>query len=65
MNMDAEPLLQITGVSLVANGRSILQDIDRAIAPGEVHALVGANGSGKTTLARVLIGAADLRTRSR
>ncbi|MCK7497467.1 MAG: ATP-binding cassette domain-containing protein [Comamonadaceae bacterium] len=59
--MDAEPLLQITGVSLVANGRSILQDIDLAIAPGEVHALVGANGSGKTTLARLVMGAADLR----
>lgn len=51
-----EPLLKITGLDLELDGRRLLADIGLAIAPGEVHALVGANGSGKTTLARALMG---------
>ena len=33
-----------------------LYDVDIAIRPGEIVALVGANGSGKTTLAKILAG---------
>lgn len=34
----------------------VLCDFELALAPGEVHALVGANGAGKSTLARILCG---------
>jgi ABC-type sugar transport system ATPase subunit len=34
-----------------------LQDVSIALAPNEVHALVGENGAGKSTLLRILAGA--------
>ncbi|MFB8243109.1 ATP-binding cassette domain-containing protein [Kitasatospora purpeofusca] len=39
-------------------GRWILRDVDLALAPGDVLAVVGANGSGKSTLLRILAGLA-------
>jgi branched-chain amino acid transport system ATP-binding protein len=48
------PLLQMTGVSAGYGGMSVLNDVDLAIYPSEIVALVGSNGAGKTTLLRVL-----------
>lgn len=50
------PLLEISGLSFTVGGRTILDRLDLAIHPGEIHALLGANGSGKTTLAHLLMG---------
>ncbi|GAA1835046.1 ABC transporter ATP-binding protein [Agromyces salentinus] len=50
------PLLE--GHALVRRfpGGAGVNGIDLAIAPGEVHAIVGLNGAGKTTLMRLLLG---------
>jgi ABC-type bacteriocin/lantibiotic exporter with double-glycine peptidase domain len=38
------------------NGRPVLADIDLALAPGEMVALIGPSGCGKTTLGQLLVG---------
>ena len=53
-NSTPTPLLQMTGVSAGYGGMSVLNDVDLAIYPSEIVALVGSNGAGKTTLLRVL-----------
>ncbi len=50
------PLLDIQQLSFEVDRQRILDRLDLAIQPGEIHALLGANGSGKTTLAYVLMG---------
>lgn len=49
-------LLDIRGLTFAVDRHPILDRLDLAIQPGEIHALLGANGSGKTTLAYVLMG---------
>ncbi|HLZ32693.1 MAG TPA: ATP-binding cassette domain-containing protein [Nitrospira sp.] len=50
------PLLDIRNLTFTADRQVILDRLDLAIQPAEIHALLGANGSGKTTLAYVLMG---------
>ena len=49
----AEAVLQLEGVSVVRDGRTLLDAIDWTVSPGERWVLLGRNGSGKTTLVRV------------
>ncbi len=49
-------LLEIRDLHANAGDSPILNGIDLAIAPGEVHAVMGPNGSGKSTLSNVLAG---------
>lgn len=50
------PLLDIHNLTFEVDQHPILDRLDLAIQPGEIHALLGTNGSGKTTLAYVLMG---------
>jgi Fe-S cluster assembly ATP-binding protein len=54
-------MLTIHDLHVSIQGRPILQGIDLAVKPGEVHAIMGPNGSGKSTLAQVLGGPFWLR----
>ncbi|WP_375490991.1 sugar ABC transporter ATP-binding protein [uncultured Jatrophihabitans sp.] len=52
----ARPVLDVTGVRKSFSGVHALNDVSFALAPGEVHALVGENGAGKSTLIKVMTG---------
>jgi len=47
------PVLQLTGVSVVRSGRSIVDCVDWTVRPGERWAVLGPNGSGKSTLLQI------------
>ncbi len=52
------PLIEVRAMSVDLAGKTVLHDVNFALAPGEIVTLVGPNGSGKTTFLRALIGAA-------
>ncbi len=50
------PALSLLSVSKRFGARQALEDVDVAIAAGEVVALMGSNGAGKSTLAKIAAG---------
>jgi branched-chain amino acid transport system ATP-binding protein len=52
----AEPLLAISGLAAGYGATEVLRDIDLAVIPGEIVAILGANGAGKSTLNRTISG---------
>jgi ribose transport system ATP-binding protein len=52
----AQPVLEVVGVSKQFTGVRALDDVSLSLHPGEVHALVGENGAGKSTLIKVATG---------
>jgi zinc/manganese transport system ATP-binding protein len=52
----AEPILEVSGVSVRLGGRDVLREVSFRIHAGEFTGLIGSNGAGKTTLFRVILG---------
>ncbi len=48
--------IELEKVTVLRNGRRVLDSLDLAVASGEALAVAGASGSGKTTLLRVILG---------
>ncbi|GIM92199.1 metal ABC transporter ATP-binding protein [Paractinoplanes toevensis] len=55
--MDA---LRLDSAALGYRGHVVLEDVDLALAPGQVLALVGPNGAGKSTLIKSVVGLAEV-----
>jgi ribose transport system ATP-binding protein len=51
-----EPVLEVANVGKSFAGVHALREVDFALHPGEVHALIGENGAGKSTLIKVMTG---------
>jgi rhamnose transport system ATP-binding protein len=56
MTVATAPVVELRGVEKSFGGVQALRGVDLALAPGEVHSLVGENGAGKSTLVRILGG---------
>jgi branched-chain amino acid transport system ATP-binding protein len=52
----SEPLLAINGLAAGYGATEVLRDIDLAVVPGEIVAILGTNGAGKSTLNRTISG---------
>lgn len=50
------PALSLRGVTMNYNEFRALTDVDLAIKPGEIHAIVGEHGAGKSSLAMIMSG---------
>lgn len=51
-----ESILEIRGVTFVADNTTILDDVSWRVEPGQHWAVLGPNGAGKTTLLRIACG---------
>ncbi|HEY2640140.1 MAG TPA: ABC-F family ATP-binding cassette domain-containing protein [Streptosporangiaceae bacterium] len=49
-------VIDLTDVTVTASGRTLLDDVDWQLGPGDRIGVVGVNGTGKTTLLRMLAG---------
>ena len=51
-----QPILEMREITKTFPGVKALSDVNLAVMPAEIHAVVGENGAGKSTLMKVLAG---------
>jgi zinc transport system ATP-binding protein len=61
----APPLVEVTDLTVVREGRLAVAGVTMSVAPRSVHLLVGPNGAGKSTLLAALLGLVGFRGRIR
>lgn len=49
------PLISLSGVNMIRDGRTILSDVNIVVNHNDFMAITGPNGGGKTTLLRILL----------
>jgi len=63
--MTTNPLLELRGINKSFGAVHVLHDVDFAVYPGQVTALVGDNGAGKSTLVKTIAGIYSAHTGQR
>src|ERR671923_235015 len=56
----SDPVIQVKGATVTRAGRSIWQEVELAVQPGEFLAILGPNGAGKSTLLQAILGLVPL-----
>jgi len=57
-------MLEVKNLYLTLNNRTILNDVNLKVEPGEIHGVLGKNGTGKSTLAYLVMGVNNYRPTS-
>ncbi len=50
------PIIQVEGAAVALGGRTIWQEVELSVQPGEFLAILGPNGAGKSTLLKAILG---------
>lgn len=59
-----EKLLQIEGLSVGYDGKTVLQDVDLTVCSHDFLGIIGPNGGGKTTLVKAVLGLVEKQSGS-
>lgn len=55
-SIGGEPVIRVASAAVRLGGRTIWQDVNLNVQPGEFIAILGPNGSGKSTLVKAILG---------